>query len=85
MDQSLMLKKNDPVAKSEVNLPVFNLGNKQPVKKPNTDVRRVSNMEMLQNQILQRFKDINVNKDIKKNNPKDSSENEESESDSDSG
>lgn len=48
MDQSLMLKKNDPVAKSEVNLPVFNLANKQPVKKQNNDVRRVSNMDMLQ-------------------------------------
>ena len=85
MNQSVLLEKNDPAAKSEVNLPLFHLGNKQPVKKPIADVRRISSMDLLKGQILQRFNDLNVNKDVKKKNAKDSSENEESESDGDSG
>lgn len=43
-----MLKKNDPAMKSEVKLPTFTLGaQKNLLKKPANDTRRVSNMDML--------------------------------------
>jgi hypothetical protein len=50
-----MITKDDPAAKSEVNLPVFNLDKKLPIKKPVNNMPRASNMELLAAQIKNRF------------------------------